>query len=46
MEESKKVAIEYKRLSEWKVKVEKEAASKDMRKLRAALGQELATLLA
>jgi len=46
LEESKKVAIEYKRLSEWKVKVEQEAASKDLRKLKAARGQELATLLA
>jgi hypothetical protein len=46
LQESKKVALEYKRLSEWKVKVEKETASKDMRKLRVARPEQLLELLA
>jgi tetratricopeptide (TPR) repeat protein len=45
LEESKKVAIEYNRLSEWKVKTANEAASKDLRRLQAARAQELTTLL-
>jgi hypothetical protein len=45
LQQSKEVAIEYSRLSEWKVKAAKEAASKDLRKLQAALAQELVALL-
>jgi hypothetical protein len=45
LKESKKVAIEYNRVSEWKVKVEKETASQDFRKLGAACVQELKAIL-
>jgi tetratricopeptide (TPR) repeat protein len=42
---SKAVAIEYNREAEWKVKVEKEGSSQDLRKLRAARPQELTAIL-
>jgi hypothetical protein len=45
LQESKEVAVEYDRLSEWKAKAAKEAASKDLRKLQAARAQELSALL-
>jgi len=43
--ESKTVAMGFSRLPEWKVKVEKEAASKDLSKLQTACPTELKALL-
>ncbi len=45
LKESKKIATEYNRLSEWKVKVNNEAASQDLRELAAARAQELNAIL-
>jgi tetratricopeptide (TPR) repeat protein len=45
LEESKKIAVEYNRLPEWKVKIEKEAGSGDLRKLLSLRPRELAALL-
>jgi hypothetical protein len=45
LQESKEVAIEFNRLSEWKAKVTIEAELKDLRRLQAARAQELAALL-
>jgi tetratricopeptide (TPR) repeat protein len=46
LKESKKVAIEYGRLPDWKAKIEKEAASEDLRKLKSVCLQEFEAIVA